>query len=59
MTTLLDEFFIANDSENEDSDQTVRMRSLIWVFIERICQMARFLIITKTRLFKYTENFTI
>ena len=30
-------------ANNEDSDQTVRMRRLIWVFVGRTCQRARFL----------------
>ena len=34
----------------KDSDQTARMRRLLWIFAWGT--------ITKTRLFKYTENFT-
>ena len=30
---------------NEDSDQTARMHMLIWVFLERICQKVRFLVL--------------
>ena len=41
-------FRIANDAKfirenNEDSDQTARMRRLIWVFAGRTCQKVRFL----------------
>ena len=37
-------FWIAKDAkflhaENEDSDQTARMRRLIWVFVWRICKL--------------------
>ena len=30
-------------ADNEDSDQTARMRRLIWVFVGRTCQKVRFL----------------
>ena len=30
-------------ADNEDSDQTARMRSLIWVFVGRTCQKLHFL----------------
>ena len=30
-------------AENEDSDQTARMRRLNWVVVERTCQKVRFL----------------
>ena len=30
-------------ADNEDSDQTVRMRRLVWVFIARKCQKVRYL----------------
>ena len=41
-------FWIAKDAkvlhaDNEDSDQTAPMRSLIWVFVGRKCQKVRFL----------------
>ena len=41
-------FSIAKDTkflhaDNEDSDQTARMRRLIWVFFGRTCQKVRFL----------------
>ena len=42
-------FWIAKDAkfpqaDNEESDQTVRMRKLIWVFVGRtVCQKVRFL----------------
>ena len=40
-------FRIAKDAQflhvyNEDSAQTARMRSLIWVFVVRTCQKVRF-----------------
>ena len=43
-------FKIANDAkflhaDNEDSDQTVRMCSLIGVFVGRICQQVCFLML--------------
>ena len=41
-------FWIANDAkflqtDNEDSNQTARMRRLIWIFVGRTCQKVRFL----------------
>ena len=46
----LDAFWIAKDAkvlhaDNEDSDQTGRMRRLIYVFVGRTCQKVRFLIL--------------
>ena len=35
-------------AENEDSDQTARMRRLICVFVELICQKVRFLTVNST-----------
>ena len=44
----LNAFWIAKDAkflyaDNEDSDQTARMRRLIWVFVGRTCEKVRFL----------------
>ena len=49
------------NAPSKDSDQTVWMPRLIWIFAGHICPTLGFLTlhITKTRLFKYTDNFTI
>ena len=55
-------------SDNKDSNQTARMRRLIWVFVVRTCQKVRFLTLRliywvlvcknyENTPFKYIENF--
>ena len=53
-------FRIAKDAKflhayNEYSDQTVRMRMLIWVFVGSMCQKVRFLTLLVIQFYKWND----
>ena len=56
-------FWIAKDAkflhaDNEDSNQTARMRRLIWVFVGRTCQKVRFLTLRFDDLISFYQSKT-